>query len=210
MFLFAGQQSRCRPREQTCGHSGGRRGRDEFREQHWDTYVTICNGDSRWEFAVWHREPKSGALWPRRGVGRRGKWEGGSRGPGCVYACGWFMLMYSRNQYSIVITLQLKIKLNFKNLYINICMWNLGALPRGWDSQESTSQCRRNIEKWSTWSYLQSRNRDRCREQTHGHQGRRRGGGMNWEMGIDTRALLILCVKQTRNESLRHSTEIPT
>lgn len=33
---------------------------------------------------------------------------------------------------------------------------------------------------------------------------------MNWEMGIDTRALLILCVKQTRNESLRHSTEIPT
>ena len=36
------------------------------------------------------------------------------------------------------------------------------------------------------------------------------GAGTGLEAGIDTRALLILCVKQTRNESLRHSTEIPT
>ena len=32
MSLPAGQQWRPRHREQTCGHSGGRRGRDELRE----------------------------------------------------------------------------------------------------------------------------------------------------------------------------------
>ena len=31
--------------------------------------------DSQWEFAVWHREPKAGALWQPRGVGG----EGGGR-----------------------------------------------------------------------------------------------------------------------------------
>ena len=30
------------------------------------------------------------------GVGG-GRWEGGLRGKGRMYACGWFMLMYSRN-----------------------------------------------------------------------------------------------------------------
>ena len=32
--LFAGQEQRCRHREQTCGNSGGRRDSDEFRECH--------------------------------------------------------------------------------------------------------------------------------------------------------------------------------
>jgi len=32
MNLSAGQQWRCRHREQTCGHSGGMRGWDELRE----------------------------------------------------------------------------------------------------------------------------------------------------------------------------------
>lgn len=41
-------------------------------------------------------------------------------------------------------------------------------------------------------------------------KGEKKGGGMNWEMGTGIHALLILCVKQTRNESLLHSTEIPT
>ena len=34
MNLSAGQQWRCRHREQTCGHTGGRRGWDTQREQH--------------------------------------------------------------------------------------------------------------------------------------------------------------------------------
>ena len=32
MVLLAGQQRRCRQREQTCGHSGGGRGWEELRE----------------------------------------------------------------------------------------------------------------------------------------------------------------------------------
>ena len=32
MNLFAGQQWRYRHRDQACGHSGGRRGRDELKE----------------------------------------------------------------------------------------------------------------------------------------------------------------------------------
>ena len=37
MNLFAGQEQRCKYREPTCGHSGGRRGWDELRE--WREYV---------------------------------------------------------------------------------------------------------------------------------------------------------------------------
>ena len=32
MSLYAGQEQRHRHREQTCGHSGGRRGQDKYRE----------------------------------------------------------------------------------------------------------------------------------------------------------------------------------
>ena len=39
-------------------------------------------------------------------------------------------------------------------------------------------------KKWYRRSYLQNRNRDRCREQMYGYQGGREGG-MNWESGID-------------------------
>ena len=47
--------------------------------------------------------------------------------------------------------------------YINVYMWNL--------------------EKWYRWSYLQSRNRHRWREQTHGYQrGRRWWDGWDWHV----------------------------
>ena len=39
-----------------------------------------------------------------------------------------------------------------------------------------------------------STNTDTDREQTYGHQGRERGGGMNWETGIDM--YTPLCIKQ--------------
>ena len=41
MSLSAGQQWRCRQREQACAHSRGRRGWEELREQHGNTYITI-------------------------------------------------------------------------------------------------------------------------------------------------------------------------
>ena len=52
MNLFAWQQRRHGRRAQTCGHSRGRRGWDELREYHGSTYITICEIDSKWEFAV--------------------------------------------------------------------------------------------------------------------------------------------------------------
>ena len=42
MYLFAGQEWRCRGSEQTCGHWAGRRGCDELREWHWHTYTSVC------------------------------------------------------------------------------------------------------------------------------------------------------------------------
>ena len=51
MKLSAGQEYRCRHREHTCGHSGGRRGWDEKKEQHQNTHIAICKRDSRWELA---------------------------------------------------------------------------------------------------------------------------------------------------------------
>ena len=56
MSLFAGQQWRRRHREQTCEHSGGRRGWDALSEEHGYIHMTICKIDSQWEFALWCRE----------------------------------------------------------------------------------------------------------------------------------------------------------
>ena len=58
--LFAGQQWRNRPREQTYGH-GERGGEGEmFGESNMETYITICKIDSQWEFAVYLRELRQG------------------------------------------------------------------------------------------------------------------------------------------------------
>ena len=42
-------------------------------------------------------------------------------------------------------------------------------------------------------SHLQSRNKDRCRDQMYGYQGK--GRGRNEQTGADTYTLLILCIK---------------
>ena len=52
MNLSAGQQWKRRHREQTCGHSRGRRGWDELREQRGNIYITIYKLDSQWESDV--------------------------------------------------------------------------------------------------------------------------------------------------------------
>jgi len=51
MNLFAGQQWRHRHREQTVDMRG-RRGRDKRRQQHGNTYTTICETGSQWGCAV--------------------------------------------------------------------------------------------------------------------------------------------------------------
>ena len=56
--------------------------------------------NSGWEFAVWHRELKPGALWKPGGVGWGGRQEGGLRGRRHTY--GWATLMYGRNQHNTI------------------------------------------------------------------------------------------------------------
>ena len=46
--------------------------------------------------------PQASALWQPRGVWWGGRWEEGLGRRGYMYTCGWFMLMYGRNQYNIV------------------------------------------------------------------------------------------------------------
>ena len=42
------------------------------------------------------------------------------------------------------------------------------------------------LEKWYRWPYLQNRSRNTDREQTYGHQGEKEGGGIHWEIEINT------------------------
>ena len=53
--LIAGQQWRCRHREQTCRYSEVRRGWGRLKECQGDIYITTGKTDSQWEFAVGHR-----------------------------------------------------------------------------------------------------------------------------------------------------------
>ena len=92
--LFAGHQWRNRHREQTdienktYGH--GERGEEGeiYGDSNMETYITICRIDSEWEFAVCLGELRPGALYQPREVGWEGRWEGGSRDRGHMYACG--------------------------------------------------------------------------------------------------------------------------
>ena len=78
--LLVREQRRHRHKEQSFGHSAGRRVWDERREYHWNLYITIYKIDGQWEFAVWHREHKAGVLWQPRGMGWGGRWEGFQEG----------------------------------------------------------------------------------------------------------------------------------
>ena len=52
-----------------------------------ETYITIWKIDGQGEFAVWLRKLKR-ALYQPRGVECGGRWEGGSKGRGCMYTYG--------------------------------------------------------------------------------------------------------------------------
>ena len=73
--LFTGQQWRNRHREQTSQH-GERGGEGEmYGKSNMETYITIWEIYSQWEFAVWHRKLKQGLCinlegWDGEGHGR--------------------------------------------------------------------------------------------------------------------------------------------
>ena len=112
-ILCTGQQTRHRSKEQTFGLSGRRRGWNDLKEQHWDRYITICKIDSQWEFDVWRRASKAGAL------GQPGE-EGGVFRIGGTHVYLWPIhvdVWQKPPQYCRVIILQLK--QIFKNLCSN-------------------------------------------------------------------------------------------
>ena len=69
---------------------------------HWNICISIWKLDSQCEFALRCMELKSDAPRQPRGVGWGERWEGGSGGRGYIYAYGWFVLTYGRNQHNIV------------------------------------------------------------------------------------------------------------
>ena len=105
--LCVRRQKRHRDNGQTFGLCGRRPGWDDFIEQHWNIYITICEIDDQSKSDAWNRALKAGALGQPRGMelggDRRGLWARGH-----MYTCGWFMSMYGKNNHNIVISLQIK------------------------------------------------------------------------------------------------------
>ena len=60
----------------------------------------------------------------------------------------------------------------------------------------------RNLKKWQRRSQFQGTNTDTDAENKSTDTQGEGEGGMDWEMGIDTNTLLILCIKQITNETL--------
>ena len=87
--------------------SGRRRGRDDLREQHWNTCIIICETDRQSRFNAWYKVLGASALgWPR-GTG----WGWGGRfrmGNTCTPVVDSRQCMAKPLQYCKVISLQLK------------------------------------------------------------------------------------------------------
>ena len=65
MTLYMRQQKRHRCKEQTFGLCGRRRGWDDLRKQHWNTYIIICEIDCQFRFDAWDRVLRAAAMgWP--------------------------------------------------------------------------------------------------------------------------------------------------
>ena len=63
-----------------------------------ETYITICEIDSQWEFAVWLRKLKQGLCINLKGWNG----EGVSKGRGYMYTYSGFMLRLDRKQQNSV------------------------------------------------------------------------------------------------------------
>ena len=58
--LFSGQQWRKRHIDQICGHEERGGEGEMYGESNMETYITVYEIDSQWEFAVWLRKLKQG------------------------------------------------------------------------------------------------------------------------------------------------------
>ena len=114
MTLYA----RLQKRQNRLLDSGRGRRRDDFRERHWNMYITICEIDHQSRFDAWDRVLRASALgWPR-GMERGGRWDGGSEWgthvhPWLIHVNAW----QKPPQYCKVISLQEK-----NLLWAKLCM----------------------------------------------------------------------------------------
>ena len=105
--LYARQQKRHRCIEQSFGLCGRGWGWDDLGEWHWNMYIIICEMNCQSRFNAWYRVLGAGALgWPQ-GMGWGGRWEQGSGWGTRVHPWQIHVNVW-QNQYSIVISLQLK------------------------------------------------------------------------------------------------------
>ena len=65
------------------------------------------------EICCMAHETQTGALYQPRGVGWRGRWEGGSKWSGYMYTYGGFMLKFDRKQQKSVKELSFFFKCKF-------------------------------------------------------------------------------------------------
>ena len=110
--LFSGQEQRCRHREWTCGHHGGRGGWDKFGDQVGHIYTTMHQIDSQWEQTIKHRKLSSVFCddldgWVGVGVGGRSKRVGVQVYIQLIH----FTVQHKLRQHCKAIILQLKKKM---------------------------------------------------------------------------------------------------
>ena len=92
----------------------------------------------------------------------------------------------------------LAIKRNENGSFVEMWM-DLENCHTGWSQSEREKQlfCINahiwNLEKWERWTYLQTRNGDRHREQTYKHQGGKGRSGRNWEIALTYMYCLCCC-----------------
>ena len=112
-----------------------------------ETYITICKVDSQWE---WHREPKASTLWQSKGVGWRGRWEGGQeRRYICIPMANSCCIWQKSSQYYKVIILQLKIKLKIIGVG---CHFLLQGIFPTQELNPNLQLCRQILYHWATWA----------------------------------------------------------
>ena len=65
------------------------------------------------------QETQTGALYQSTRVGAGGRWEGGSKGRGCMYTYGWFIMRFDRKQQNSVKQLSFNKKKFFLKIVCN-------------------------------------------------------------------------------------------
>ena len=126
--------------------------------------IVLSKSDTERQITWYHFYGDSnGTLFQPRGVGWGERWEGGSKGRGYMYTCGWFMLRFGRKQHNSVKQLSFKKKKKLKKggMLAQLCL----TLFYPWSSPGSSAcgilQAR--ILEWVAISYYRASSQPRDR-----------------------------------------------